>query len=292
MTPNFRNSMWFGNRNYMQWIVPPQINYDSSRAGKVYTAQYTNGGAWVRRSATGSRHYNFAWNLKRRDEIRAIMDYADGVYGTDNPIYFIDPFAADKNVLPQYWAVPSLGADDAPQLQGLGDEQRPNKVATGANIIGLPTYTAVYTIDKAQQNPPLYIPIPPNTTLWVGAFGTATGAAGVNMIPATGPTTYGTPVKVPLLGINQAAGFTASLNGNAYPGAFLQINGNTGDSLTLTGVMAQIHPNGITPQAGRFVSGQGHSGCSFNDNPVLSNYSAAIDRVGLTVDLIETEGWQ
>jgi hypothetical protein len=144
MTPNFRNSMWFGNRNYMQWIVPPQINYDSSRAGKVYTAQYTNGGAWVRRSATGSRHYNFAWNLKRRDEIRAIMDYADGVYGTDDPIYFIDPFAADKNVLPQYWSVPSLGAEDAPQLQGLGDEQRPTKVATGANIIGLPTYCGLH----------------------------------------------------------------------------------------------------------------------------------------------------
>jgi hypothetical protein len=72
----------------------------------------------------------------------------------------------------------------------------------------------------------------------------------------------------------------------------LQVNGNTGDSLTLTGVMAQIHPNGVVPQPGRFISGQGHSGCSFNDNPVLSNYSAAIDRVGLTVDLIETEGWQ
>lgn len=292
--PNLKNAMWFGNRNYMQWIVPPQINYDSSRAGKVYNAQYTNGGAFVRRSATGARHYNFSWNLKHRDEIRPIMDYADGVYGLDNDhaIYFIDPFAADKNVLPQYWAVPALGAEDAPQLQGLGDEQRPMVTATGTNTLGLPTYSATYRIDNNQQNPPLYIPIPPNTTLWVGVYGTATGNGAVNLIPATGPTTYGTAQKVPMLPVTSAALFSAHLNGNTYPGAFLQLNGSTGDSVSLTGVIAQIHPTGFTPGPGRFISGQGHSGCQFNDNPVLTNYSAAIDRVGLSVDLIETEGWR
>jgi hypothetical protein len=290
--PNLKDSMWFGNRNYMQWIVPPQINYDSSRAGKVSTAQYTNGGAFVRRSATGSRHYNFSWNLKRRDEIRAILDYADGVYGTDNPIYFIDPFAADKNVLPQYWATPALQADDAPQSYGLGDEERPLKLGTASNSLRLPSYSAQFSFAAGRKNPPLYVPIPPNTTLWVGAYGTATGNARIDLIPATGPTTYGPAAKVPLLAVNNPALFSADLNGDDYAGAFLQMKGDPGDSLTLAGVIAQVLPSGAVPNTGHWISGQGHSGCSFNDNPVLTQYSAAIDRVGLSVDLVETEGWK
>jgi hypothetical protein len=285
---NNRNGMWFGNKNYMQWITPPQINYDASRQGKVYTAQYTNGGAYVRRSSTGARHYNFTWNLKHRDEIRAIMDYADGVYG-DQTIYFIDPFAADKNLLPQYWATPALGCGDAPQIYGYGDDERPDQVATGLNSIGLPTYSAQFTMASGKRNPPLYLPIPPGYSLWVGAYGTATGNAALHLIPATGPTTFGTPQTVPMLPVTSSALVNTHIEG--VPGAYLQLGGTTG-GMSIAGMIAQLWPIGTTPPTNRWISGQGHSGCSFNDNPVLTQYSAAIDRVGLSVDLIETEGWR
>jgi hypothetical protein len=99
----YNDRMYFGTRNYMQWVVAPKINYEASKRGYVSAAGFVNGGQFVRRSASAAKGYNLSWELKPRDEIRTINDYADGVYGT-GPIYFLEPFAMDKNLLPQYWA--------------------------------------------------------------------------------------------------------------------------------------------------------------------------------------------
>jgi len=92
--------MWFGTRDYMQWVKCPAINYSASKSGWATTAKQLDGGTYVRRSVTSSKVYNLAWNLSSRDDLRPIMDYADGIYGL-GPVYFIDPFTMDKNVLPQ-----------------------------------------------------------------------------------------------------------------------------------------------------------------------------------------------
>ena len=134
--------MWFGTRDYPQWISCPVVDADMSKVGWQSQQQYLNGGARVRRSSTAHKEYNLSWNLQSRDNIRQINDYADGIYG-DGLIYFLDPFAMDKNVLPQYWAAPMLGADDGPILHG---GVRPTIVATGTNGFGYPVKSAVYAV--------------------------------------------------------------------------------------------------------------------------------------------------
>ena len=134
--------MYFGTRDYPQWISCPVVDSDMSKIGWQSQQQYLNGGARVRRSATSHKEYNLSWSLQARDNIRAINDYADGIYG-DGLIYFLDPFAMDKNVLPQYWAAPMLANDDGPILHG---GVRPSTVTTDENIYGYPTKSALYSV--------------------------------------------------------------------------------------------------------------------------------------------------
>ncbi len=135
------HKMWFGTRDYPQWVSCPVVDADMSKLGWQSQQLYLNGGARVRRSSTAHKEYNLSWNLQSRDNIRQINDYADGIYG-DGLIYFIDPFAANRNVAPQYWAAPMLGAEDAPILHG---SVRPTTITTNTNTNGYPTKSAVYT---------------------------------------------------------------------------------------------------------------------------------------------------
>jgi len=285
----YNNEMYFGNRNYMQWVPAPQINYESSKRGFAATAGYLNGGQFVRRSATGAKGYVLTWTLKSRDDIRAINDYADGVYGF-GPTYFLDPFAMDKNLLPQYFATPALASADAPLLAGQYDEDRPSVLQTDPNNLGYPALTATYQYDGSNPFNQVWIPIPFGFSLWVGAHGSATGTAGVQVTPTTGPFTGGLPIAVPLRTVQDPVRVDTRVNGNTYGGALIQLKG--AGTIRLSGVMAQVLPNGSLPQQGGFISGQGNSGCSFVEEPTLTNYSAAIDKVGIAVNLVETEGWK
>lgn len=284
----YKDMMWFGNRNHMQWVKAPQINYDSSKRGFASTATFLNGGAFVKRSATAAKGYNFTWTVKTRDEVRAVNDYADGVFGP-GPIYFLDPFAMDKNLLPQFWAVPALGAQDAPLLVGLYDEDRPGLLVTDPNSNGYPYNTATYTYDAAPAAAQVWLPCPAGYSLWFGAHGTATGTAGVQVTPTTGPTTTAPAIPVPLLSVQSTTRVNTRVNGDTYNGALLSFAG--AGTLNIAGLMAQCLPNTQTPKTGGFISGQGHSGCSFVEEPTLTNYSAGIDRAGIVANLVETEGW-
>lgn len=284
----YKDMMWFGNRNYMQWVKAPAINYDSSKRGYASTATYLNGGAFVKRSATAAKGYNFTWTLKNRDEIRAINDYADGVFGP-GPIYFLDPFAMDKNLLPQFWAVPALGNIDAPLLAGLYDEDRPDVIPTTPNNGGYPFNTAIYNLAADTLLSQVWLPCPAGYSLWFGAHGTATGTAGVSVTPTTGPTTTDDAIDLTLLSVLDDTRVDTQVNGDDYNGALLSLSGV--GTLNLSGLIAQCFPNTVTPPTGGFISGQGHSGCSFVEEPTLTNYSVGIDRAGIVANLVETEGW-
>lgn len=284
----YSDSMWFGNQNHMQWVKAPAINYDSSKRGYASSMSYLNGGVYVRRSSTAAKGYNFTWSMKSRDEIRAVIDYADGVYG-DGPIYFLDPFAMDTNLLPQFWAVPALGAGDAPMLIGEFDEQRPGVLPTTPNTLGYPFNTANYSLMGTDVRATVWIPCPAGYSLWFGAHGAATGTAAVQVTPTTGPTSVAPPSALTLLSVNDETRMNFSVNGGTYTGALLSLNGI--GTLQLSGLMAQCLPTGYTPQVGGFISGQGHSGCSFVTEPLLTNYSVGINRAGAVVNLVETAGW-
>src|SRR5690606_27594705 len=119
------------------------------------------------------------WNVDERENIYDILDYAYGLYG-DGLIYFLDPFAMDRNVLPQQWAVPRLAASDAPSLVR---NRRPTLVATAPNNNRYPTQSAVYTVGLDDSFESLWIPIPPGYSLHFGVHGSRSGSAAVTLAP-------------------------------------------------------------------------------------------------------------
>lgn len=283
--------MWFGTRERMTAVRAPKVDYDASKAGwDGGVTQFLNGGAYVRRSVTSHKLYNMTWTNLSRDEIREINDYADGVHG-NGAIYFIDPFAMDKNLLPQYWATPRLALSDAPMLNGGSRFSAIAYPQTLINSLGYPTTAMQYTINNdsapVEQRPTVYIPIPEGYTLWFGAHGVAQDASAS---PLTITTDSEGIVQVPISGIEDNQRFSISYEGGINPGVTISLGANgTG---IISGMMVQVLPTGVLPTTGGFISGQGHGGVRFATNPTLQQYSAVMDMVSLTAQFVEDETWR
>jgi hypothetical protein len=277
-------TMWFGTMGNMAWVPCPSVESSFLRKKWSSSTEYLNGGAFVRNSVTDHRTYRLVWGIDTRENIRKVTDFASGIYGNDL-IYFCDPFAMDTNVLPASWAFPALGAQDGPILDGT--YTRPTLTPTSANGNGYPTQSAAYTISGTPTSK-LWIPIPPGYTLHVGAHGSASGGL-VRMTPTTGVGVEGTTVSLTLLSESTTTRTNYSLSSAVANGAYIRLGG-TG-SLILSGIIAQLLPTGDAATLGGYISGQGHSGCRFDGSPEEDFYSAALDQVALSANLIEVGAW-
>lgn len=282
------SDVWFGTKAYMQWVPAPAVDVQAGKQGYQNQLTFTNGGAWVRRSKASFKRYLFSWNMKNRDEVRPILDYADGMYGNDY-IYYLNPFSADKNALPVYWAQPYMNYYDGPVMV---DRVRPDVINNGTSVNGYPVESAVYAITSTSVVPSIFIPIPPGYTAYVGAHGQVqSGSASVRVIPQITAAATGSPVDLTLLTSASTTRTNASFSGNTFMGITLTMRSASSGSLVLDGLIVQVLPDGSVPLSGGFISGQGQSGMSFASQPVVSEYSAALDRVGVSAELIETEAW-
>lgn len=271
-------TMYFGSRERMTWVKCPAIDSDISKTKWSTSGTYLSGGGYVRNSTTGHKRYQFSWNLANSDDIYAILDYADGLYG-NAPFYFLDPFAIEINVLPQYWASPRLAQQDAPSFD---KNALPTLVDTAANTFDYPTKSAVYTFNVNSVFSSLWIPIPSGYTFNFGAHGSATSTAVVTLTP-DGSTT----ASVTLLPITTSQRTNTTVTG--VTGVTVSFSG-TG-ILTLAGMIAQVRPTGDAVPSGSFISGRGHSGVEFLGSPTLNGYSAALDKQGASTTLVEIGAW-
>lgn len=275
--------MWFGTKERMTWVKCPAIEADLTKGNWSTEGVFLNGGAYARKSAYSHKRYQFAWNLASHQDIYDILDYADGLYG-QGLIYFLDPFAISTNVLPLGWAVPRLQAEDAPPL--IRDaNSRPTLVATAANTYAYPTQSAVFTLADGDVIDSVYIPVPPGYEFHFGVHGSATGTAEFRITTDEDVATVVTPLGVtsPQLTntvISDTTGVTISAWGIG--------------NLTVAGMLGQVLPGGSPAPTGRFLSGRGHSGCSFVGTPSINGYSApdALDKIGASAVLIETGAWE
>lgn len=278
--------IWFGTRDLMQWVPDPAVNVEASKSGWSTETSFLNGGAYVRRSMAAHRRYSMSWNMRHRADVRPILDYADGIYGT-GPIYWANPFDMDTNMLPPYWAAPMMGGYDGIILNG-AEYERPELVPS-PNTLGYPVQSALYTVG-ADPKPSVWIPIPPGYTAWIGAHGQNGTGGTVVATPTNGPGTPGSGTTLTLLSTATETRFNQSFDSDTYDGVLISLGGS--GTITLSGLMVQLLPTGATPENGGFISGQGSSGCSFASQPFVSEYSAAFDRVGVNIELVETEAWQ
>lgn len=280
--------VWFGTKAFMQWVPAPAVNVRAGKAGYQSQVNFTNGGSWVRRSKTSAKTFGFSWNMKHRSEIQPILDYADGVYG-NGYIYYSNPFAMDRNALPAYWATPFMNYYDGPVIV---DGVRPTLMNNGSSTNGYPVESALYALTSTSNVPSVFIPIPPGYTAHVGAHGSlASGSATVRVIPELSAVASGTPVDLTLLSTSTTTLTNATFSGNTYIGITITMRSASAGSLILDGLIVQVLPDGAVPPSGAFISGQGQSGMSFISQPSVSEYNAALDRVGVSVELVETEAW-
>jgi hypothetical protein len=278
--------MWFGTRDYAAWIQCPSVEMPSSKEAWNSTGTFLNGGAYGRSSTAAHKRYNMSWGIINRDEARKILDFADRLYG-DGPFYWVDPFVAEYNMLPQWFASPSQGITDGIPLNG---DVRGTAIGTPDNTNGYPVKSIVYTVNPAVPTVPVWVPIPPGYRAWVGAHGSDGTGGTVQVRPTTGPTSYDTTYTLTLLPVTSTIRVDATFGGGAVTGIELSLAGS--GTITLSGIMVQILPVGVTPEPGGFISGQGHSGCSFVEQPEYVPYSAAFDKASLAAEFIETEGWR
>lgn len=280
--------VWFGTKANMRWIPAPAVDVQAGKQGYQSQVMFTNGGAWVRRSKAAHRRFMFAWNMKLIDEVQPILDYADGMYG-NGYLYYLNPFWSDKNALPSYWAAPFINTYDGPVIV---DGVRPTIVNTNTSTNDYPVENAVYTITSTSKVPHIFVPIPPGYTAHVGAHGELdSGSATVRVIPELSAIASGTPVDLTLLTTATDVRTNATFSGNSYIGITITMNSASSGSLILSGLIVQVLPDGSVPASGGFISGQGQSGMSFASQPSVSEYSAALGRIGVSAELIETEAW-
>lgn len=279
--------MWFGNKQHMMWIPCPAVGADYTRRGSSRSTGLLNGGLAQKTSLSGAKAFDLSWSRASRDDLRPITDFAEGVYGP-GPFYWADPFTMNKNVLAQSFATPSLGGYDGVVLNGA--DYRPELTPTSANSLGYPAESAIYTMTLTDEPLRHFVPIPPGFTAWVGFHGVAGTGGKVQVHPVVAPGVSGSAVDLTPLSVTSSTRFNASFDSDDNFGIEIALGGD--GSVTISGIMVQLLPTGATPAAGGFISGQGHSGCTFENHPSLEAYSVAFDLVGMSATLVETEQWR
>ncbi len=278
--------VWYGTKEYAQWIADPNVDMDNGKSGYATSGTFLNGGAWVKTSKTSARRITFTWSPRKRSRVQPFLDYADGIYGP-GPFYYADPFAMNKNMLPAYWAAPFMNAYDGPLRIG---SSRPTLV-TGSGITnGYPLESAQFSINTTSTGvPSIFIPIPPGHRAYVGVHGS-------NLSGTTYPTVRqhtGTTAAAweTLTWMPKTSGPTNWVSQSGRTGITLSFGASVNGSFRFDGAIVQVLPEGSVTPSGGFISGLGTAGLSFAEQPSVSAYSAALDMVGVSAELVETEPW-
>ena len=236
-----KKRLWFGTKERMTWIPCPAINAGLGNSRWLATGGFLNGGAYQRQSAIGRNNYSFSWNPQKAEDLYEFLGYFDGIHGS-GPYFFIDPFAAQSNVLPSFLASPVTMAEDAPNF---GGTQRVTPVLTGPSSFGYPAMSGQLTVGPGFGPYRSYsIPVPPEHNLHLGVHGSSSGTARV----VVGGGVSNSPVRVNNV-LNPA--FTNLLGGAVTAGtggtaALTQGTGRSGNSLRATWTVASTTAGLIT----------------------------------------------
>lgn len=283
--------VYFGTKDKQSWIKSPSSGMRSGAVGWSTKTQLLNGRASVRRSSASHREFNAEWfgelNSGLDSSLQEIKNYAEGLYG-EGPYYWVDPYAASKNILPPHWAAPMLTENDWPKLApGLTQV-----VATDAYDNGFPLKTVTYSaLDVYESTNKLTLIIPDGYTLHFGWHGPALAEAyGVRIVPylrATGAADVAIdPIR---LDAGETTRTNTEVDGVDYSRVEIFIATDAEQDVAITAMIAQILPTGLTVATGGFIAGKGTTALEFENSPDIEYYSAAIGdgQVGMSANWIE-----
>lgn len=172
--------------------------------------------------------------------------------------------------------------------------------ATAVNVT--PTGVAVPYLDGDKPDTgelptlpasPLYVPIPPGKTLWLGVHGAEAGAT-LAVTPYNGPAALETVYPEMLDADTDQRVNTSWSRADGVTGVEIGLAlmpGNSTGDVTLQGVIAQILDDDAQPFPGDFIAGEGNSGCEFAGIPTLSPYLGG-KMWGMNAKLTEVGSWR
>lgn len=304
---------WFGRFGYtpagvtqssFQMLPAPDSGITVSRTGYVDAVQFENGGQAVARSSASSRNFDMTWAVAdsaTQGGLDVYQDFAEGYYGTA-PVYVSDPMNWRTNLFPPNWGTPGLTGWQSISVYA------PTLSATAANSYNLPANSATYTLGTTPNTVPtggsnsVYLPIPSNQQLVIGASGSSTGAAFVQVQPVTTAGAFGTVQNLTLLSPTAAVRMNTVFSGVTYSGVIVWLGRSsapgTASTITLASMMAQIWPIGY---AGAYTSlhipGRGQSGMEFTTDAIPETYTL-VDNAGgrslkgLALSMSEVTPWR
>lgn len=287
--------VYFGNSEKQTWIVAPKTGLKAGSQGFVNEQKLLNGRTFIDRSKGSHRRFSPSWIGSMNDSalensLLTIKDFADGLYG-DGPFYWVDPFATDTNLLPPHWAAPSMTAYDWPAIW---DFQPIEYSETPANSLNYPPKSVHFDIggtNAVGSTKKLRLIIPEGYTLHFGWHGeVASGTCGIKIdryLRSTGSVESVTPAAISVSSSNRT---NVAISGTKY--SFVDIylyKGETDADFTISGMIAQVLPDGQTVASGGFVSGRGTTGIEFASGVDIDYYSSVINngQIGLAVEWAE-----
>jgi hypothetical protein len=289
--------VYFGNSEKQTWIVAPKTGLKAGSQGFISEQQLLNGRTFIDRSKGSHRRFTPSWIGSMNDaalenSLLTIKDFADGLYG-EGPFYWIDPFAVDSNLMPPHWAAPSMTAYDWPDIW---DFQPADFPATDANTLNYPPQSVRFDISShavAGSTKKLRMIIPAGYTLHFGWHGVVDeGTCGVKIdrhLRSTGAIESVTPS---VISVTSSTRTNVAISGTTY--SFIEIylyKGDTAADFTVSGMIAQVLPDGASVGAGGFISGRGTTGIEFASGVDIDYYSSVINngQIGLAVEWAEVE---
>ena len=288
--------VYFGNATYQSWIDAPLSGMKVSNQGYMSEQQLLNGRSFVRRSRASHKVFSASWtgsmNGTLAPNLKLIQDFCNGVYG-DGPFYWIDPFAAEQNILPFNWSYPGSCESDWPSisasltpafLTSSYSNKFPNR-----NVIFNPTAGFVDTRK-------LTVIIPPTHTLHFGWHAQAAGlaadtSAGIRITPYN----LSGVAQADVNPISLLAGGTTRTNQSFAGSSYSKIeiflaNGSASTvAVRVVAMIAQVLLTGTSVATGGFISGSGTTGLQFSQFPEIEYYSSKINdgQIGMSVTWTE-----
>jgi hypothetical protein len=283
--------VYFGTGDKQSWIKAPSSGMRANTQGWAVDNQLLNGRAFIKRSAASHRRFEASWvgsySSNEEASLQNILNYATGLYG-DGPFYFVDPFAANQNVMPPHWAAPMLTIADWPSLaKGLAAS-----FATSTANNGFPMkYVSYTTTDLYESANKLTLIIPTGYKLAFGWHGPATGSTtGVRIVPYLRSSgladTAVNPTKITAGGTVRT---NTTISGTTYSKVEIFLATTTASTLNITAMMAQIIPTASSVASGGFIAGKGTTGMEFLQTPTIEYMSSAINsgQIGMAATWVE-----
>lgn len=287
--------VYFGNKNKQLWIKAPNSGMKASAVGFVSENQFLNGGGSVTRSRASHRKFSSTWTgsmntTDTAENLNVIKDFADGLYG-DGPFYWIDPFAAAKNILPPHWAAPMLAEKDWTDLSA-GTIAPTFVAASVANNYPM-KYAQYVTTNNYESELKLTIIIPVDYALnfgWHGPSGSS--ASGIRIVPYLRSTGLAdTALNPTRIDAGSNTRTNVKIKGDTYTHVEIFLATTTAATVKITAMIAHVLPENLSAAIGPFVSGRGTCALEFASFPQIDYYSSAINNgwIGMAVDWLEVE---